>query len=58
MNVTTCDAPTADDRLMWDLWLSGVHQSAVVAADEAGIFAALADAPATIPELAARLGFD
>ena len=56
--MTTVDAPTADDRLMWNLWLSGVHQSAVVAADEAGVFAALGNAPATIPELAARLGFD
>jgi acetylserotonin N-methyltransferase len=43
---------------MWDLWLSGQHQPAIVAADEAGIFVALADAPATIPELAARLGYD
>jgi hypothetical protein len=43
---------------MWDLWLSGLHQPAVVAADEAGIFAALAESPATIPELAARLGSD
>jgi len=47
-----------DDRRMWELWLSGTHQPAIVAADEAGIFAALANAPATIPELAGRLGFD
>jgi hypothetical protein len=52
------DAPPADDRRMWDLWLSGLHQPAIVAADQAGIFTALADAPATIPELSARLGFD
>src|SRR5687767_9000199 len=52
------DAPTADDRRMWDLWLSGLHQPAIVAADEAGIFTALADSPATIPELAKRLDFD
>ena len=51
-------APTTDDRRLWDLWLSGVHQPAIVAAEEAGIFSALADAPATAPELAARLGFD
>ena len=43
---------------MWDLWLSGLHQPAIVAADEAGIFRAFADAPATIPELSTRLGFD
>jgi acetylserotonin N-methyltransferase len=51
-------APTVDDRRMWDLWLSGVHQPSIVAAEEAGIFAALAGAPATAPALAARLGFD
>lgn len=50
--------PTVDDRRMWDLWLSGLHQPAIVAADDAGIFTALAESPATIPELAARLGFD
>jgi len=52
------DAPTADDRRMWDLWLSGLHQPAIVAADEAGIFTALLESPATIPELAKRLDFD
>ena len=43
---------------MWDLWLSGIHQPAIVAAEEAGVFSALADSPATATELAARLGFD
>src|SRR5688572_13237848 len=52
------DAPTPDDRRIWDLWLSGLHQPAIVAADQAGIFTSLAEAPATISELAARLGFD
>jgi acetylserotonin N-methyltransferase len=51
-------APTADDRRMWDLWLSGLYQPAIVAAEEAGIFAALDAAPGTDVELAARLGFD
>src|SRR5688572_30263415 len=51
-------APTVDDRRMWDLWLSGLHQPAIVAAEEAGIFSALAEAPATSAELATRLGFD
>jgi len=51
-------APTADDRRMWDLWLSGLHQPAIVAAEEAGVFSALADAPGTAAELASRLGFD
>lgn len=51
-------APTSDDRRLWDLWLSGVHQPALVAAEEAGIFSSLADAPATAAEMAARLDFD
>lgn len=51
-------APTVDDRRMWDLWLSGLHQPAIVAAEEAGIFAALNESPATAAELAAHLGFD
>lgn len=51
-------APTMDDRRMWDLWLSGLHQPAIVAAEEAGIFTALAETPSTAVELAARLGFD
>jgi len=48
----------ADDRRIWELWLSGLHQPAIVAADQAGIFDALAEAPATISELAARLDLD
>jgi len=51
-------APTIDDRRMWDLWLSGLHQPAIVAAEEAGVFRALDDEPATAAELAVRLGFD
>jgi acetylserotonin N-methyltransferase len=51
-------APTVDDRRMWDLWLSGLHQPSIVAAEQAGIFSALAKKPATAAELAAHLGFD
>ncbi len=51
-------APTTDDRRMWDLWLSGLHQPSIVAAEEAGLFTALAEAPATAGQLAARLNFD
>jgi hypothetical protein len=35
-----------------------VHQGAIVAADDAGVFSALAAARATIEELAQRLNFD
>ena len=50
--------PTSDDKQIWDLWLTGVYQGTIVAADDAGIFAALAERPATSDELAERLDFD
>ena len=50
--------PTSDDRQMWDLWLSGFYQGTIVAADDAGIFNALAERPAAIDELAKRLDLD
>jgi acetylserotonin N-methyltransferase len=52
------EPPSTDDRHIWDLWLTGTYQAAVVAADEAGIFNALDEIPATIPELAGRFDFD
>ena len=51
-------APTSDDRRIWDLWLTGNYQAAIVAADEAGIFNSLHEKPATIAALATRLGFE
>ena len=51
-------APSIDDRRIWDLWLTGTYQAAIVAADDSGIFAALHTAPATASELASRLNFD
>jgi hypothetical protein len=56
--VTRYEAPSTDDRRIWDLWLTGVYQGAIVAADDAGIFDALADQPATIDGLAQRLDYD
>lgn len=56
--ITIPNIPPADDRRMWELWLSGLHQPAIAAAAGAGIFDSLAEAPATIPELASRLGYD
>jgi O-methyltransferase/methyltransferase family protein len=50
-------SPTADDRVMWDLHQSSYALSAVMAADEAGIFQSLADAPADAETFAARHGF-
>ena len=51
-------APPTDDRRIWDLFLSGTYQGAIVAADEASIFTALAEKPSTIEALAQRLDFD
>jgi hypothetical protein len=51
-------APSTDDRRLWELWLSGLQQPSIVAADQAGVFTALSEAPATSEELAARLGYD
>ena len=50
--------PAADDRHIWDLWLAHTHQVAIVAADEAGVFAAVAEEPAAPGDVAHRLGFD
>jgi len=56
--MTRYAAPAIDDRRIWDLWLSGTYQAAIAAADDSGIFGALADTPATVSELAHRLDFD
>jgi hypothetical protein len=56
--MTSYASPTTDDRRIWDLWLASLYQGAIVAADDAGVFNALARAPATIPALAAELDFD
>jgi O-methyltransferase domain/Dimerisation domain len=56
--VTGYEAPSTDDRKIWELWLTHIYQAAVVAADDSGIFSALNQAPATIDELAARMDFD
>jgi acetylserotonin N-methyltransferase len=56
--MTKYEAPSTDDRRIWDLFLSGTYQGAIVAADDAGVFASLAAQPATIEELAGRLDFD
>ena len=50
--------PTSDDKQIWDLWLTGLYQGTIVAADDAGLFDALAQRAATIDELAQRLDFD
>lgn len=51
----TLDLPLCDDRLLWDSQLSVNLWPALLAADELGIFPALAGAPASAAELAHRL---
>ena len=50
--------PTSDDRVIWDLWESMFRLPVATAADEAGIFRALGDAPLTTDELAKGLGLE
>jgi len=47
-------SPPVDDRQIWDIWLSFHHLPAMLAADEIGLFDALADGPLTLDALAAR----
>jgi 2-polyprenyl-3-methyl-5-hydroxy-6-metoxy-1,4-benzoquinol methylase len=49
------DMPSSDDRGIWDLFLSPLWLPAVTAADETGMFASLAERPATASELAQTL---
>ena len=55
---TSLIPPTSDDRLIWDLWLTHTYQAAIVAADDANVFAALVQTPMTIAELAHQLDVD
>lgn len=48
--------PSAEDRAIWDLWLSQYQLPLVLAADELGVFESLRDQPATVEELCDRLG--
>jgi acetylserotonin N-methyltransferase len=54
----TYEAPAVDDRRIWDLWISGTYQGAIVGSIDAGIFDALAEKPDSIRGLATRLDFD
>jgi hypothetical protein len=52
------ELPAAEDRAIWDIWLSTYRLPAMAVADELGVFAALDSAPATAAQLAERLGFN
>jgi 2-polyprenyl-3-methyl-5-hydroxy-6-metoxy-1,4-benzoquinol methylase len=49
------ELPTCDDRPIWDTWFSAYSFPALTAADELGIFAALAAQPDTSTGVAGRL---
>jgi 3-hydroxy-5-methyl-1-naphthoate 3-O-methyltransferase len=50
------ELPSADDRAIWDLWLSQYQLPLVLAADELGLFKFLCDRPAKIDDICAGLG--
>lgn len=52
------EPPQAEDRAIWDIWLSMYRLPAMAVADELGVFAALEAGPATAGETARRLGFN
>ncbi|MBL8552623.1 MAG: methyltransferase domain-containing protein [Hyphomonadaceae bacterium] len=52
------EAPSIDDRAVWDILMSMLHLPAVTAADEVGVFAALREEELTREALAARVGAD
>jgi 3-hydroxy-5-methyl-1-naphthoate 3-O-methyltransferase len=49
---------STDDRLLWDIHLSGLCFPALTAADDAGLFERLATQPSSAAELAARTGLN
>jgi acetylserotonin N-methyltransferase len=49
------EPPTADPRIIWDIYLSSFTLPAVAAADEMGLFSLLENSPLTATEAAAQL---
>jgi hypothetical protein len=52
------ELPAAEDRAIWDIWLSLHRLPAMAVADELGVFAALDSTPVTAAETAQKLGFN
>jgi 3-hydroxy-5-methyl-1-naphthoate 3-O-methyltransferase len=50
------ELPSADDRAIWDLWLSQYRLPLVLAADEVGLFELLRSRPASLDEICSGLG--
>lgn len=51
----TLTPPSADDRPIWDIWLSSLWMPALTVASELGVYEALAETPTTSADLARRL---
>src|SRR5437763_9967007 len=45
-------APTCDDHLIWEIWFSQYYLPTLAVADQIGLFAFLAQSPATAEEVA------
>jgi acetylserotonin N-methyltransferase len=59
MSKSKYPVPTTDDRRIWDAFLKGSYDRlAVAVADDVGIFASLAEAPADIRTLSHRMKLD
>jgi acetylserotonin N-methyltransferase len=52
------EPPSTNDQQIWELWLTNTYQGVIVTADDMQLFTSLAEEPASIPELAQRLGYD
>jgi hypothetical protein len=52
------EMPAADDKPIWDIWLSVHRLPAMAVADELGVFSALDSQPGTAAEVARSLGFN
>jgi acetylserotonin N-methyltransferase len=50
------ELPSAEDRTIWDLWLSQYRLPVVLAADQLGVFEFLREQPASLDELCDWLG--
>jgi hypothetical protein len=49
-------APSCDNRPLWDIWLSGFSLPALTVADQLGLFPFLEKTPATTPAIAEQFG--
>jgi len=55
VNAPSLTPPSADDRAIWDIWLSSVWMPALTVASELGVYEALEETPTTSADLARRL---